>query len=106
MEKVSKDTDRDFILTADQAVEYGTVDEIITSRGITPVLAAGGANGSEEELSESSERKMEELPKPQKVPPATEPWAGGSIRRKTNRCRPVNPFLATDRHAEAPSDHA
>jgi hypothetical protein len=69
MEKVSKDTDRDFILTADQAVEYGTVDEIITSRGITPVLAARGANGSEEELSESSEPKLEleELPKPQKI---------------------------------------
>jgi ATP-dependent protease ClpP protease subunit len=29
---VSKDTDRDFILTAEQAVEYGAVDEVITSR--------------------------------------------------------------------------
>jgi ATP-dependent Clp protease, protease subunit len=44
MEKVSKDTDRDFILTADQAVEYRAVDEIITSRGITPELALAGGS--------------------------------------------------------------
>jgi ATP-dependent Clp protease protease subunit len=44
IESVSKDTDRDFILTAEQAVEYGAVDEIITSRKIRPelVTAAGG----------------------------------------------------------------
>jgi ATP-dependent Clp protease protease subunit len=46
LEKVSKDTDRDFILTADQAVEYGAVDEIITSRGITPQLVKPGVNGA------------------------------------------------------------
>ena len=40
LEKVAKDTDRDFILTAEEAVEYGVVDEIITSRRITPELAA------------------------------------------------------------------
>jgi ATP-dependent Clp protease protease subunit len=34
LEKVTKDTDRDFILTAEQAVEYGAVDEVITSRKI------------------------------------------------------------------------
>src|SRR5438128_7028483 len=43
LEKVVKDTDRDFILTADEAKEYGVVDEIITSRGITPELAAAAA---------------------------------------------------------------
>src|SRR5437870_5876963 len=32
LEKVSKDTDRDFILTAEQAKAYGAIDEIITSR--------------------------------------------------------------------------
>jgi ATP-dependent Clp protease, protease subunit len=37
-ERVSKDTDRDFILTTEQAVEYGAVDEIITSRTIRPEL--------------------------------------------------------------------
>jgi ATP-dependent Clp protease protease subunit len=46
IEKVSKDTDRDFILTADEAKAYGIVDEIITSRGITPELAAAAASGA------------------------------------------------------------
>ena len=30
MEKVAKDTDRDFILTAEEAKDYGVIDEIIT----------------------------------------------------------------------------
>ena len=42
LEKVARDTDRDFILTADGAVEYGVVDEVITSRKITRELAAAG----------------------------------------------------------------
>jgi ATP-dependent Clp protease protease subunit len=46
LERVSKDTDRDFILTAEQAVEYGAVDEVITSRKIRPLLAAAPAEGS------------------------------------------------------------
>ncbi len=46
LESVSKDTDRDFILTAERAVEYGAVDEIITSRKIRPELAAAAAGGS------------------------------------------------------------
>jgi ATP-dependent Clp protease, protease subunit len=44
LEKVAKDTDRDFILTAEEAKDYGVVDEIITSRGITPELAAAAAS--------------------------------------------------------------
>jgi hypothetical protein len=40
---VEKDTDRDFILTAEDAVEYGVVDEVITSRKIIPELAAAAA---------------------------------------------------------------
>ncbi len=32
VEKIDKDTDRDFILTADQAVEYGIADRILESR--------------------------------------------------------------------------
>jgi len=31
-ERISKDTDRDFILTADEAKEYGIVDEVIHNR--------------------------------------------------------------------------
>jgi ATP-dependent Clp protease protease subunit len=46
IERVSKDTDRDFILTAERAVEYGAVDEIITSRKIRPLLATAPAEGS------------------------------------------------------------
>jgi ATP-dependent Clp protease protease subunit len=40
---VARDTDRDFILTAEAAVEYGVIDEIITTRGINPALAVAGA---------------------------------------------------------------
>jgi ATP-dependent Clp protease protease subunit len=42
LERVAKDTDRDFILTAEEAVEYGVVDEVIISRKFTPDLAAAG----------------------------------------------------------------
>jgi ATP-dependent Clp protease protease subunit len=42
-EKVTKDTDRDFIMTADEAVTYGVIDEIITSRVIAPLEAIGAA---------------------------------------------------------------
>ena len=45
-EKISKDTDRDYIMTADDAVEYGVVDEVITSRKIQPELATAAAGGS------------------------------------------------------------
>ncbi len=46
LEKVAKDTDRDYILTADEAVDYGVVDEVITSRKIKPELAAAAAGAS------------------------------------------------------------
>lgn len=46
LERVSKDTDRDFILTAEEAVEYGIVDEVITSRKISRELAAAAAGSS------------------------------------------------------------
>ena len=32
IKKIEKDTDRDFILTPEQAVEYGVIDEVIVSR--------------------------------------------------------------------------
>ena len=34
--KIARDTDRDFILSADQALEYGLVDEILTGRRVVP----------------------------------------------------------------------
>jgi ATP-dependent Clp protease protease subunit len=46
LDKVSKDTDRDYILTAEEAKEYGVIDEIITKRGITVELAAAAAGGA------------------------------------------------------------
>ena len=46
LEKISKDTDRDFIMTADQAKDYGLIDEVIASRKIGPELAAAAASGS------------------------------------------------------------
>jgi ATP-dependent Clp protease protease subunit len=38
LEKVAKDTDRDFILNAEQAKDYGIIDDIITSRVQSPIL--------------------------------------------------------------------
>jgi ATP-dependent Clp protease protease subunit len=46
LEKVSKDTDRDYILTAEEAVLYGVVDEVITTRKMKPELTAAVAGGS------------------------------------------------------------
>ena len=45
MEKIARDTDRDFILSAEQALEYGLVDEILTGRRVTPELEPAGARG-------------------------------------------------------------
>jgi ATP-dependent Clp protease, protease subunit len=42
LERVTKDTDRDFILTAEQAVAYGVVDEVIASRKVNRDLATVG----------------------------------------------------------------
>jgi ATP-dependent Clp protease, protease subunit len=46
LEKVGKDTDRDYILTATEAVEYGIVDEVISTRKLKPELAAAAAGAS------------------------------------------------------------
>ena len=46
LDKVTTDTDRDFILTAPEAVDYGVVDEVITTRKLRPELAAAVAGAS------------------------------------------------------------
>ena len=46
LEKIGHDTDRDFIMTAEQAREYGIVDEVITSRKVQTELAAAAAAAS------------------------------------------------------------
>jgi ATP-dependent Clp protease, protease subunit len=44
VEKIARDTDRDFIMTAEQAKEYGIIDEIIENRAAAEELVAA-ANG-------------------------------------------------------------
>jgi ATP-dependent Clp protease protease subunit len=45
MERIARDTDRDFILDAEQALEYGLVDEILTGRRAAPELEPAAARG-------------------------------------------------------------
>ena len=42
IEKIQHDTDRDFIMSAAEARDYGVVDEVITSREAIDVLSAAG----------------------------------------------------------------
>ena len=42
MEKLRKDTDRDFIMNADEAKEYGIVDEVILTRELAQVPQVAG----------------------------------------------------------------
>jgi ATP-dependent Clp protease protease subunit len=37
IERIARDVDRDYILEPDQAVEYGMIDRVITSRELAPV---------------------------------------------------------------------
>jgi ATP-dependent Clp protease protease subunit len=41
VEKITQDTDRDFFMTAEQAKEYGIVDQVIASH--TPFLRSAPA---------------------------------------------------------------
>jgi len=41
--KIQHDTDRDFIMSADEAQEYGVIDEVITNREAVGNIAAVGA---------------------------------------------------------------
>jgi ATP-dependent Clp protease, protease subunit len=44
MEKIRKDTDRDFIMNADEAKEYGIVDEVILTRELAQVPQVAGVS--------------------------------------------------------------
>ncbi|MGO9912591.1 MAG: ATP-dependent Clp protease proteolytic subunit [Acidimicrobiales bacterium] len=46
VEKVHSDTDRDFIMSADEARDYGLIDEVISSRETVGVVGAVGAVGA------------------------------------------------------------
>ncbi len=63
-EKISKDTDRDFILGAHQAMEYGLVDEIITARQIVPTSSFSSGSGYSPPSDDSG-------PTPAAAPPAS-----------------------------------
>ncbi len=41
--KIHRDTDRDFIMSADDAREYGVIDEVITNREVVGIAAVGAA---------------------------------------------------------------
>jgi ATP-dependent Clp protease protease subunit len=38
VDKVARDVDRDYIMAPEQALEYGMIDRVITSRELTPVV--------------------------------------------------------------------
>jgi ATP-dependent Clp protease protease subunit len=42
-ERLQKDTDRDFIMDAEEAKEYGIIDEVITTREVVGIAATIGA---------------------------------------------------------------
>jgi ATP-dependent Clp protease protease subunit len=42
IERISKDTNRDFYLSAPEALEYGIIDEVITNRELAAVPPAAG----------------------------------------------------------------
>jgi ATP-dependent Clp protease protease subunit len=44
VEKVARDTDRDFIMSATEAKEYGIVDEVITSRELAALPVPAGVS--------------------------------------------------------------
>jgi ATP-dependent Clp protease, protease subunit len=44
VEKVAHDTDRDFIMSATEAQDYGIVDEVISNRELASVAAAAGVS--------------------------------------------------------------
>ena len=46
IEKISKDTDRDFIMTAEQGKEYGVIDDVISSRKVHRELTTAAAAAS------------------------------------------------------------
>jgi ATP-dependent Clp protease protease subunit len=45
VEKINRDTDRDFVMSADEAKEYGIIDEVISARELAessgPIQAVG-----------------------------------------------------------------
>ena len=43
VERIQRDTDRDFIMSAEEARAYGVIDEVITNREVIDTMSAAGA---------------------------------------------------------------
>jgi ATP-dependent Clp protease protease subunit len=43
VDKIARDTDRDFVITAEEAVSYGLIDEVITTRDAIAAAEIVGA---------------------------------------------------------------
>jgi ATP-dependent Clp protease protease subunit len=41
LDRVARDVDRDYIMEPDQAVDYGMIDRVITSRDLAPIALKG-----------------------------------------------------------------
>jgi ATP-dependent Clp protease protease subunit len=64
IEKIKTDTDRDFIMTAEQAKEYGMVDEVITARKLLALQSGNGkADGGKSADAKPAEAKPAEAKK-------------------------------------------
>ena len=48
IEKIKHDTDRDFIMTADEAQQYGMVDEVISAKKLASLTAAVAGDGQKD----------------------------------------------------------
>ena len=44
MDRIVRDTDRDFFLTAEQAVDYGIVDEVLAAKRRSQFLSVSNAS--------------------------------------------------------------
>jgi ATP-dependent Clp protease protease subunit len=44
IERVHKDSDRDFIMSAEEGKEYGVIDEVLTNRELAAVATAAGVS--------------------------------------------------------------
>nr|MDQ3355015.1 ATP-dependent Clp protease proteolytic subunit [Actinomycetota bacterium] len=43
VERLHRDTDRDFVMSAAEAKEYGIIDEVLSEREVAPAAIAGSA---------------------------------------------------------------
>jgi ATP-dependent Clp protease protease subunit len=62
IEKIAKDTDRDFFMSGDEARDYGIIDEVYTATGDSLIAQAHDAGGAGGEVP-----AVDEAPAPKKV---------------------------------------